>query len=115
MEEMLLNGAYQTDGLVSIAKPMTTDLDGPAGFSSFINASINGVAYPSKALLAQTWNVDMAYAMGEMLGNESLHKEVSGWYAPALNLDRKSTRLNSSHVANSYAVFCLKKKLDRKR
>src|SRR5438874_7467570 len=24
--------------------------------------------------------------------------------------DRKSTRLNSSHVENSYAVFCLKKK-----
>src|SRR5690625_5950687 len=29
--------------------------------------------------------------------------------------DRKSTRLNSSHVATSYAVFCLKKKeVDRK-
>src|SRR5690625_5425630 len=26
------------------------------------------------------------------------------------SLDRKSTRLNSSHVAISYAVFCLKKK-----
>src|SRR5439155_23470222 len=26
------------------------------------------------------------------------------------NEDRKSTRLNSSHVAISYAVFCLKKK-----
>src|SRR5690625_6905818 len=25
--------------------------------------------------------------------------------------DRKSTRLNSSHVASSYAVFCLKKKI----
>src|SRR5207253_10218766 len=25
--------------------------------------------------------------------------------------DRKSTRLNSSHVATSYAVFCLKKKI----
>src|SRR5690606_41765754 len=25
-------------------------------------------------------------------------------------IDRKSTRLNSSHVKNSYAVFCLKKK-----
>src|SRR5690625_6581801 len=25
--------------------------------------------------------------------------------------DRKSTRLNSSHVAISYAVFCLKKKM----
>src|SRR5439155_6533133 len=27
-------------------------------------------------------------------------------------LDRKSTRLNSSHVANSYAVFCLEKKIE---
>src|SRR5690625_6736230 len=28
--------------------------------------------------------------------------------------DRKSTRLNSSHVAISYAVFCLKKKKTRR-
>src|SRR5438477_7223098 len=26
--------------------------------------------------------------------------------------DRKSTRLNSSHMSSSYAVFCLKKKTD---
>src|SRR5260221_5024316 len=29
----------------------------------------------------------------------------------AENLDRKSTRLNSSHTVISYAVFCLKKKI----
>src|SRR4051812_49720473 len=29
---------------------------------------------------------------------------------PALARDRKSTRLNSSHMSISYAVFCLKKK-----
>src|SRR5690625_5763265 len=29
--------------------------------------------------------------------------------------DRKSTRLNSSHVATSYAVFCLKKKKKKRR
>src|SRR5699024_12611440 len=29
------------------------------------------------------------------------------------DLDRKSTRLNSSHVSISYAVFCLKKKSER--
>src|SRR5690606_40196159 len=29
--------------------------------------------------------------------------------------DRKSTRLNSSHVKTSYAVFCLKKKRSKKR
>src|SRR5437868_12274768 len=28
----------------------------------------------------------------------------------AVKVDRKSTRLNSSHVSISYAVFCLKKK-----
>ena len=30
-----------------------------------------------------------------------------------VDLDRKSTRLNSSHVKISYAVFCLKKKKSR--
>jgi beta-glucosidase len=88
MTTMLLNGAYQTAAILSIAKPVTTDLDGPAGFSSFINASINGVAYPSEVLIAQTWNADMAYAMGEMLGNEAIFKDVAGWYAPAMNLHR---------------------------
>src|SRR5690625_6384874 len=29
--------------------------------------------------------------------------------------DRKSTRLNSSHVAISYAVFCLKKKITKNK
>src|SRR5256885_9542576 len=31
------------------------------------------------------------------------------------NLDRKSTRLNSSHLVISYAVFCLKKKTKSRR
>src|SRR5690625_7101592 len=32
------------------------------------------------------------------------------WPSRRRRTDRKSTRLNSSHVAISYAVFCLKKK-----
>src|SRR5258708_14971548 len=35
---------------------------------------------------------------------------VGGVQDEALDLDRKSTRLNSSHQIISYAVFCLKKK-----
>src|SRR5690349_22123982 len=34
--------------------------------------------------------------------------------SPSISLDRKSTRLNSSHVEISYAVFCLKKKKKKK-
>src|SRR5689334_24312142 len=33
---------------------------------------------------------------------------------PHVGLDRKSTRLNSSHSSISYAVFCLKKKKKKK-
>src|SRR3989442_3407596 len=33
--------------------------------------------------------------------------------ASGIRIDRKSTRLNSSHVRISYAVFCLKKKQHR--
>src|SRR5690554_7421554 len=35
---------------------------------------------------------------------------LSGMWVGAKDPDRKSTRLNSSHVRISYAVFCLKKK-----
>src|SRR5690625_7002920 len=34
-------------------------------------------------------------------------------YRHRAEIDRKSTRLNSSHVAISYAVFCLKKKIEK--
>src|SRR5690625_913221 len=39
----------------------------------------------------------------------SIHNMVV-WMIDSYGKDRKSTRLNSSHVAISYAVFCLKKK-----
>src|SRR5690625_5535443 len=36
--------------------------------------------------------------------------EAASGHAGSMCTDRKSTRLNSSHVASSYAVFCLHKK-----
>src|SRR5690554_7080513 len=36
-------------------------------------------------------------------------------FREGLTADRKSTRLNSSHVRISYAVFCLKKKKKKKQ
>src|SRR2546430_4882325 len=37
-------------------------------------------------------------------------RELRVWIRESPNIDRKSTRLNSSHSQISYAVFCLKKK-----
>src|SRR5690606_40690907 len=41
---------------------------------------------------------------------EKAERDVYGRTQDGSALDRKSTRLNSSHVKISYAVFCLKKK-----
>src|SRR5690625_6221596 len=55
-------------------------------------------------------------ALPDAKRSEYLHQAADAVKASAealahiLARDRKSTRLNSSHVANSYAVFCLKKK-----
>src|SRR5699024_11667892 len=48
--------------------------------------------------------VNLAAKVGHLLG------KLGDFLAARLTTDRKSTRLNSSHVSISYAVFCLKKK-----
>src|SRR5690625_6080588 len=52
--------------------------------------------------------VDLDEAALQEVANEIGGDNVSHFVADVS--DRKSTRLNSSHVAISYAVFCLKKK-----
>src|SRR2546430_10892446 len=44
------------------------------------------------------------------LPDDGLLMPCGGLGAPTVSIDRKSTRLNSSHSQISYAVFCLKKK-----
>src|SRR5690349_23663351 len=44
------------------------------------------------------------------LQNYPVDRMLKGQIMPLQEEDRKSTRLNSSHVEISYAVFCLKKK-----
>src|SRR5690625_6454834 len=51
--------------------------------------------------------------MYSRLGNPTvtaLEERIAALENGHRRIDRKSTRLNSSHVAISYAVFCLKKK-----
>src|SRR5207253_9135822 len=65
---------------------------------------------PKKALLLITDGEDnhSHYSRGDI--REVVRESDAQIYVLDLGRDRKSTRLNSSHVAISYAVFCLKKK-----
>src|SRR5690625_6156295 len=92
------------------------------------------------ALVADTLNADLTFhANGEKATNlwesmasfrgvsegdsityslqrtEPLYTEHTAFRDAITSEDRKSTRLNSSHVAISYAVFCLKKKTQTER
>src|SRR2546430_12551601 len=49
--------------------------------------------------------------MMRKMQNEDLSLEVIHPDAGGIDIDRKSTRLNSSHSQKSYADFCLKKKI----
>src|SRR5690242_21203277 len=55
--------------------------------------------------------INTAFEFGQRGGNSNLIKENFFKISFGFTLrDRKSTRLNSSHMSISYAVFCLKKK-----
>src|SRR5437660_3088320 len=65
------------------------------------------------AVLPAEYGIDLLKT-GKLLrlnGISQSDSNAGGRATPAnAGIDRKSTRLNSSHVAISYAVFCLKKK-----
>src|SRR5207302_11493222 len=89
-----------------------------AGVSSVADVE-NGVVYVGGG--DSNWYA-LDAATGNVLWKVFIGDNTKGWYNWASPLiyngfayigiarDRKSTRLNSSHVKISYAVFCLKKK-----
>lgn len=90
--------AGQTVGLYSATKgiPTMTNADGPAGLR--ISQSYTGLdgneyyqyctAYPVGIMIAQTWNTDLAYTMGENVGQEMAQYGISQWLAPGMNIHR---------------------------
>src|SRR5690242_20967421 len=66
--------------------------------------------------LASRRNQEQLRRQGWFLQSRDRHLHARSDREDAGNAeDRKSTRLNSSHMSISYAVFCLKKKKRRKR
>src|SRR5437868_10974478 len=58
---------------------------------------------------------DLALGREDLLANDGWLPRLKERFSPTDSVvDRKSTRLNSSHVSISYAVFCLKKKKDNR-
>lgn len=86
MTTLVLNGYTATSAVNSIGKPATIDYDGPNQIGSFATtAKTTGF---SSIVLAQSWNLELAYSMGLTFGTECAANGVSGWYGPGINIHR---------------------------
>ena len=83
-ETMILHAGYGTDYVESVGKPAGTDADSTSGWSW----GGTGMTFCNPMTVAQTWNQEIAYRLGNMIGNESLLGGATGWYAPAMNIHR---------------------------
>src|SRR5258708_14300573 len=76
------------------------------GYLSY-QLNFNGATLVERVVAAASVTFDGGQNWREIIPNVAPY-QFNG--DPGLALDRKSTRLNSSHQIISYAVFCLKKK-----
>lgn len=93
MRNMLGANGWGCAAAPSIGKSQTYDMDGPAALSYVFDAfmgtcTYETVSYPCQALLAASWNVELAEAFGDAISREGEAWDISGWYAPGLNTHR---------------------------
>src|SRR6266446_7549772 len=96
--------------LGAVAVPLNTRL-APADLRTVLADCRPRVLVADRALLEAAAFDPAAVGARVVLDFETLVRDVPAVSMPAEPVgDRKSTRLNSSHLVISYAVFCLKKK-----
>ena len=91
MNNMIALGGYQTPAVESIGKVQTVDCDGPAALNNNF-AQVGSVGFPSAVIITSTWNEELARSFGDGIADMAEEMNVSGWYAPAMNIHRTPVR-----------------------
>lgn len=89
MIDMVNLGGFQTVAVKSIGKIGTQDSDGTSGLNDWY-IQVYGTAYPTELLIAQTWNKELAYRVGQAEGAEYADCRIFGTYSPAMNIHRNA-------------------------
>jgi beta-glucosidase len=85
----LFANGYASGKLSSVGKMATSEHDGPQGLAlndNDGNSWVSCCSFPAATTVAQTFNTELAYAMGSAVGEENHWIDGGGWYAPAVNL-----------------------------
>ena len=95
LHKLVTESGYCSPLANSINKPKVRDLDGPAGLNKVVgHGSVelgNGyysMTWPTQYILACSWDLDHAYEMGKLMGEDGLYGDVQGWYGPGMNIHR---------------------------
>src|SRR5206468_10845217 len=95
---------HKSEFLANMSHELRTPLNAIIGFSEVLNERMFGELNPKQAEYLKDIHASGQHLLS--LINDIL--DLSKVEAGRMELDRKSTRLNSSHDQISYAVFCLK-------
>ena len=90
--KLLAHCYHGTKEVISIAKPAEVTHDGPLGIRQKYktNSSAYTMSFPNTVLLAASFNDDLAYEVGYLMGEDMLHVGVTGIYAPGANIHRST-------------------------
>ena len=89
MDNLIANGGYSNAAVESIGKIRLSDVDGPAALKDNFTG-VSSIGLPCNVSLACTWNKDLAREYGETIGDMAHELNVSGWYAPSINIHRSA-------------------------
>ena len=89
MNNLIANGGYSNAAVDSIGKIRLSDVDGPAALKDNFTG-VSSIGLPCNVALACSWNKDLAREYGETIGDMAHELQVSGWYAPSVNIHRSA-------------------------
>lgn len=102
MNDLITNAGFRTQAIDYIGKPYSLDTDGPKGWTGTGTAGTKYNAFASEPVIAATFNKELAYEMGKIVGDQGIWGcsdrtdtdaggkvyGYTGWYAPGMNMHR---------------------------
>ena len=90
-----LTESTTTGGVPRLGLPASRSGDGPQGFGygGNLGGRFDGVGhiwFPGEVVVAATWNADLAYAQGRLVGNDGIWSQITHWLAPGANTHRNA-------------------------
>lgn len=81
IDTIVETGGHSTSAIASIGKMAGTEADSPNNLS-------NTHTWCDETTVASTWNTDLAYKQGVIVGDMAMYKGVNGWWGPGMDTHR---------------------------